>query len=634
MARGRIGALLLVGLSGAAALVVAAPASAAPAVPATSAYAPVAPTRLVDTRIGLGGTRPGVGGSLVVPVAGRANVPPDATAVVVNVTATETGGPGFVVAYPNGVPRPLASNLNPERPGQTIASLATVPVGAGGAIVLATSAPTDLVVDVLGAYRPAASATTGRFVALGPSRVLDTREGAGPFGRVEQRRIAFPGVPADATAVVVNLTITGESAQPGFWTAWAAGAARPGTSNVNVSAVGQTVPNQAIVPLGPGGVDVFSQSGGHLIVDVFGYFTGPSAPDAADGLFVPTTPTRLLDTREPSNPLGPAVKLLPGWGVEVATNAATGGPVAAVVGTTTAVHGTRAGFVTAWPAGQPRPLASNLNLVKSQVVANLTVVPAGDRGIALLTSGGAHLLFDLVGWYTGTPQASGAALVNPPDGSGMPPLPLTIDHGQALGVGDTGPAVAAVQTRLEALGFWLDGADGEFGYNTSQAVMAFQKWSGLPRTTEVDVDTWEALRTATRPTARSTSGDLVEVDKTKQLLFVIRNGQVRYTINVSTGSEIPYVEVDRVNGGITSGDSITREGRFRVYREYSDGWEYGQLGELYRPKYFDGGIAVHGSNDVPAYPASHGCVRVSNPFMDFVWATNLLPLRSAVWVYR
>ena len=68
-------------------------------------------------------------------------------------------------------------------------------------------------------------------------------------------------------------------------------------------------------------------------------------------------------------------------------------------------------------------------------------------------------------------------------------------------------------------------------------------------------------------------------------------------------------------------------------RERPEGWWEGDLGEIYRPKYFKGGIAVHGSSSIPNYPASHGCVRVSVPAMDFIWEQNLMPMRITVWVH-
>jgi lipoprotein-anchoring transpeptidase ErfK/SrfK len=70
-----------------------------------------------------------------------------------------------------------------------------------------------------------------------------------------------------------------------------------------------------------------------------------------------------------------------------------------------------------------------------------------------------------------------------------------------------------------------------------------------------------------------------------------------------------------------------------VYSQFSDGWEKGELGTLWRPKFFVGGVAVHGENNVPGYPASHGCVRLSNPAMDMIWAQNYMPLGSTVFVH-
>jgi lipoprotein-anchoring transpeptidase ErfK/SrfK len=77
----------------------------------------------------------------------------------------------------------------------------------------------------------------------------------------------------------------------------------------------------------------------------------------------------------------------------------------------------------------------------------------------------------------------------------------------------------------------------------------------------------------------------------------------------------------------------TPVGVFKIYREYTDGWEFGQLGELYRPKYFKGGVAIHGHGNVPNVPASHGCVRISLEAMDWMWANDVLPRGMRVWVH-
>jgi peptidoglycan hydrolase-like protein with peptidoglycan-binding domain len=184
----------------------------------------------------------------------------------------------------------------------------------------------------------------------------------------------------------------------------------------------------------------------------------------------------------------------------------------------------------------------------------------------------------------------------------------------------------ALQDRLNELGFWTEDQDGSYGPVVTQAVMAAQKYYGLPTTGVADQATMDVLSAqSVRAWGTPTLRTQFEIDKTRQLLFIVRDGRTEWILNTSTGSDVPYEEVDQKNGGMTRGDAHTPVGAFKVYREYTDGWEFGQLGELYRPKYFNGGIAVHGSRSIPNYPASHGCVRVSVNAMDWIWANDLLP---------
>lgn len=128
---------------------------------------------------------------------------------------------------------------------------------------------------------------------------------------------------------------------------------------------------------------------------------------------------------------------------------------------------------------------------------------------------------------------------------------------------------------------------------------------------------------------------MVEIDKGLQLLFFVIDGRTEWTFNASTGTEVPYEEPDKNSPGeVQRGDSVTRNGLHIVYRERPEGWWEGDLGEIYRPKYFDGGLAVHGSNSVPGHPASHGCVRVSVPAMDWIWASGIMPVDTPVWVHE
>jgi L,D-transpeptidase catalytic domain/Putative peptidoglycan binding domain len=205
---------------------------------------------------------------------------------------------------------------------------------------------------------------------------------------------------------------------------------------------------------------------------------------------------------------------------------------------------------------------------------------------------------------------------------------------EAVG-GHSGAATALVQARLLQLGFWNSGADGNYGFTTTQAVMAFQKYIGLPPSGKVDQPTADYLTSfAEKAHASADTGTLVEVDKAKQLLFIVQDGKTQWTFNTSTGSGIAYEAVNKNDPTkIETGDAQTPEGLFHTTRERPEGWWDGDLGKIYRPKYFSGGVAVHGMTVVPGHPASHGCVRLSTQAMDFIWDQNLMPLHIVVWVH-
>lgn len=198
---------------------------------------------------------------------------------------------------------------------------------------------------------------------------------------------------------------------------------------------------------------------------------------------------------------------------------------------------------------------------------------------------------------------------------------------QLLQQGDAGPDVADLQQRLLNMGYWLPGVDAYFGSSTTQAVWAFQKANGLPRDGKIGPEDAVVLAAGHRPSGASSSGNLVEVDKARQLLLVIRDGAVLWAFNTSTGSETYY------NSGGRQYRARTPEGRFTFDRQI-DGYRTSHLGTLYRPKYFtSAGHAIHGSPSIPPYPASHGCVRLSNAAIDFIWAAGLAPLGSQIWVH-
>ena len=199
----------------------------------------------------------------------------------------------------------------------------------------------------------------------------------------------------------------------------------------------------------------------------------------------------------------------------------------------------------------------------------------------------------------------------------------------------SGPSAQASQLKLLELGFWLADPNGKFDDTTAQAVMAFQKYFQLRPTGNINAATAHLLEKITNPAAATTKeGTLAEVDKSRQLLFLVQDGITTYVMNASTGDDRAYEEPDGNTPGVMiKGTAVTPVGSFKIDRERPDGWWIGDLGQIYRPKYFVGGVAIHGSMSVPAYPASHGCVRVTVKAMDFIWDNDILPRGTQVLVY-
>jgi hypothetical protein len=243
-------------------------------------YSALTPARILDTRVGNGAPagKLGAGAAMTLQVTGRGGVPATGvSAVVLNVTVTDTVSGGFLTAWPAGEALPVASNLNYVA-GQTVANLVKVKVGAGGAVNLkSTGGPLNVIADVAGYFSDAGAG----LATATPARILDTRTGLGApqaklgaDGTLSLQVTGQGGVPATGvTAVVLNVTLT-EPATGGWLAAWPAGEARPPVSNLNYVA-GQTVPNLVIVKVGAGGkVNLYSSGGPvHVIADVAGWFT-------------------------------------------------------------------------------------------------------------------------------------------------------------------------------------------------------------------------------------------------------------------------------------------------------------------------------------------------------------------------
>lgn len=193
--------------------------------------------------------------------------------------------------------------------------------------------------------------------------------------------------------------------------------------------------------------------------------------------------------------------------------------------------------------------------------------------------------------------------------------------------GDEGPAVQALQQRLENHDYWVGPIDGGYGTLTEQAVLAIQKVHGLLRDGIYGPSTRAAVADPQPPSTASSEGYVVEFDEDRQLVLLVQDGVAGQIFHASGGNEDSYEYAG------TTYVAETPNGSWDVYREI-DGWRTSHLGELYRPKYFHtAGIAIHGSNSVPAQAASHGCVRVSIDAMDWLWANEALPIGADVLVY-
>jgi hypothetical protein len=441
---------------------------------ATSRYVAVKPARIADTRSGS-------------PVQARvprdfqitgAIVPANATAAVLNVTATESEASGYLQVFPTGrAAIDSSSTLNLDFAGQTIPNTAFAPLGIGGKVSVFSTFTTDIVIDVFGYFVPATSSTAGRLVPISPTRILDTRVGLG-WTRPATPRPPAPSVPANpgdskncsdfpnyaaakawfdfyfpyygdiarldadgdgipceslagaprltaetlvdggatitlqvagrggvptsgVSAVVMNVTVAGPTTQ-----GWVQVAPTPivkgSHSNLNPER-GRTIANLVVVPLGVGGrVDIYTllyEPGTvDLLADVVGYFTNSTAPNSTTGLFVPIKPTRALDTRQPP----PQPKLAAGAIVDINLSRIAPG-ASAIAGNLTSTGGGPGGFLQLSPKPINPNAASSLNTsYDGQTIANAVVSPVAAGGAAqVYTYGPTYVVLDVTGWFTG-----------------------------------------------------------------------------------------------------------------------------------------------------------------------------------------------------------------------------------------
>lgn len=203
--------------------------------------------------------------------------------------------------------------------------------------------------------------------------------------------------------------------------------------------------------------------------------------------------------------------------------------------------------------------------------------------------------------------------------------PTTVAPLPGLGPGSRGPAVLALQQRLDALRYWVGTPDGVYAQDTVYAVQAFQKVNGMPRTGRATDDVLAAMAGASTPAPLVAGGEpnRVEVDIPRQVLFLWEGNSLSRILPVSTGNMERFCSEGycRIAG--------TPVGAFRVYRQ-DTGWNEGPLGSLYNAQFIVGGIAIHGSRSVPPEPASHGCIRI--PMSAAEWFPSKMRIGTPVYV--
>ena len=349
-------------------------------------------------------------------VTGNGGVPANATAVTGNLTVTQQGSLGYLFIGPEAANNPTSSTLNfPINDDR--ANAVTVALGAGGTLSVTYAAPSlgptaHVIFDVTGYFTPETTGAT--YHALAPSRLLDTRDGtgglAGPFVSHAARTFQVTGnggVPATATAVTGNLTVTGQS-YLGYLYVGPDAMNDPTSSTLNFPK-GDDRANSVTVTLGTGGKLAITYAApayalgatAQVIFDVTGYFT----PDATGAAYFSISPRRLLDTRDGTGGLpGPSGSHVART-FQVSGNSWVPAAATAVTGNLTVTGQTSMGFLYVGPMPANDPASSTLNFPVNDDRANAVAVALGAGGKLSVTYAApsfgpaANVIFDVTGYF-------------------------------------------------------------------------------------------------------------------------------------------------------------------------------------------------------------------------------------------
>lgn len=300
-------------------------------------------------------------------------------AYTVNVTVTDAEAPGFLTVYPSGSAVPTASTVN-FAAHQTIANQTTVLVGKDGYVDFynGSSKPISLIVDTFGSQRSRSQSYA--YQPLTPARVLDTRttgHAVPGHGTTTFQLAGVNGVPADANAVLLNVTTT-DARSAGFLSAYGDGQPRPSVSDTNWTA-GQTIAGLALVYLHDGKVTLYNGGSGPVdfVADLSGYYS----QSESSTVYLPVAPVRVLDTRSGLGAPAGQLAAHQSMRLQIAGRVGTYAPgAAAAMLTLTVTGGSAAGDLSIYPDGSSRPDTSVINWAAGQTLSNSTKVTLGADG--------------------------------------------------------------------------------------------------------------------------------------------------------------------------------------------------------------------------------------------------------------
>jgi hypothetical protein len=373
--------------------------------PAGAAYVPYAPTRLVDTRVGLG-----IGSKLTafVPatfaVAGVMGIPADAVGVTGNLTVTGQNGAGWLALTSTPVANPGTSTINfpasDTRANGVFASLS------GGGLSLTASVATQAIFDVTGYFVTGNGST---YVPFGPTRFLDTRSGtglAGAFSSHVARSLAIAGVngiPAGASAITGNIVAVA-STSVGYLSVTQNPIASPGTSSLNFPASDIRANNFTVALAGNGSIGItyvgVNGTTSQVVLDVTGYFM----PDQTGARYFPIAPVRSADSRSNNGLNGP---IGAGSAPTLQVTGRNGIPAEAqaITANLAAISGPAGGYASITPIATNTPTTSSLNFPAHDIRANGFVVQVSSVGTIGLTDstapGTSDFVIDITGYFAG-----------------------------------------------------------------------------------------------------------------------------------------------------------------------------------------------------------------------------------------